>query len=71
MPKALPAITSRDLMLATPAKRPVSQPGWIYELKYDGFRCLIVKSGPMVRLESRNGRNMAPYFPDSLKRFSR
>lgn len=58
-----PAITHQDLMLATPGKL-FSAPGWIYELKYDGFRCLITKRGQTVRLLSRNGRDMASCFPE-------
>ena len=57
-----PTIDHRDLMLATPGKL-FSAPGWIYELKMDGFRCLISKSRKVVRLESRNGNNMADRFP--------
>lgn len=51
-------------MLATPAKALFHARGWIYELKYDGFRCLATKHGKRVRLESRNGRDMAPQFPE-------
>lgn len=50
-------------MLATPGKLS-SAPGWIYELKYDGFRCLVSKQRKVVRLESRNGRDMGPCFPE-------
>ena len=46
-------------MLATNGKL-FSARGWLYELKYDGFRCLISKHRRVVRLESRNGNNMAP-----------
>jgi bifunctional non-homologous end joining protein LigD len=59
----LPPITHRDLMLATPGKL-FSAKGWIFELKHDGFRCLITKLGDTVRLESRSGRNMSPCFPE-------
>lgn len=58
------AICHEDLMLATAAKAPFSAPGWVYELKYDGFRCLVCKRGGVVRLESRNGRDMADAFPE-------
>src|SRR4051794_40782747 len=58
-----PAICHRDLMLATPGKL-FSARGWIYELKYDGFRCLVSKCGEVVRLESRNGRDMSGCFPE-------
>jgi hypothetical protein len=42
------SICHRDLMLATPGKL-FSAPGWIYEIKYDGFRCLVSKLGGVVR----------------------
>lgn len=53
-------------MLATPGKL-FSAAGWIFELKYDGFRCLGSKWGEVVRLESRNGRDMSPCFPELLE----
>lgn len=58
-----PSICRRDLMLATPGKL-FSAAGWIFELKHDGFRCLVTKTGGVVRLESRNGRDLSPYFPE-------
>lgn len=61
-----PAIDHRDLMLARTGKL-FSTPGWIYELKMDGFRCLISKYRRVVRLESRNGNNMADKFPELLR----
>ena len=50
-------------MLATPGKL-FSAAGWVFELKYDGFRCLVCKRGESVRLESRNGRDMSDAFPE-------
>lgn len=61
-----PSINHRDLMLATPGKL-FSSPGWIYELKYDGFRCLLTKYRDVVRLESRNGRDMSDRFPELVE----
>lgn len=58
-----PVIAHTDLMLATPGKL-FSSRGWLYELKYDGFRCLITKRGDVVRLDSRTGRDMARCFPE-------
>jgi bifunctional non-homologous end joining protein LigD len=51
-------------MLATLAKVPFSAQGWIYELKYDGFRCLASKVSERVCLMSRNGNDMADRFPE-------
>jgi hypothetical protein len=54
-------------MLATAAKAPFAAPGWIFELKYDGFRCLMTKRGQRVELESRRGRDMAASFPEVVE----
>ena len=54
-------------MLATPGKL-FSARGWVFELKYDGFRCLVTKCGDVVRLESRNGRDMSDLFPELVAR---
>ena len=40
----------QDLMLCTATGKPFTRPGWLFELKYDGFRVLIVKHGKRVRL---------------------
>jgi bifunctional non-homologous end joining protein LigD len=41
-------------MLPSPAP-PFHRPGWVYEEKYDGWRCLAYKRGGEVRLLSRHG----------------
>src|SRR5690349_12185743 len=38
--------------------------GWLYEPKWDGFRCLAFRSGADVALTSRHGRRLERYFPD-------
>jgi ATP-dependent DNA ligase len=57
------SISYPDLMLATRGKL-FSANGWIFELKHDGFRCLITKRGNSVRMESRSGGDMSPCFPE-------
>lgn len=57
-------IDASDLMLATLHGRPFSDPDWLFELKYDGFRCLIVKAGEDVKLWSRNGNLFNGSFPE-------
>jgi ATP-dependent DNA ligase len=37
---------------------------WQYEPKWDGFRCLLLRSGDRVRLQSKAERNLARYFPE-------
>jgi bifunctional non-homologous end joining protein LigD len=51
-------------MLATLHPRPFSDPDWLFELKYDGFRCLVRKAGDTVHLISRNGNFFNGSFPD-------
>lgn len=38
--------------------------GWQYEPKWDGFRCLLLRSGDRVRLQSKAERNLGRYFPE-------
>jgi ATP-dependent DNA ligase len=37
---------------------------YLYEPKWDGFRCLAFRTGDDVDLRSRNGRPLARYFPE-------
>jgi len=53
-------------MLAT-ALRPFTEDSWLFELKYDGFRILVLKEGKAVRLLSRNGNDLADRFPEIVK----
>jgi bifunctional non-homologous end joining protein LigD len=38
-------------------------PGWIYEIKHDGFRILAHRRGRSIRLTTRNGYDFADRFP--------
>jgi hypothetical protein len=49
--------------LPRPASEPPTGPGWIHEVKHDGFRILAYRRGRNVRLFSRNGHNFADRFP--------
>jgi ATP-dependent DNA ligase len=37
---------------------------WIYEPKWDGFRCLAFRSGAEIELRSRHDRPLTRYFPE-------
>ncbi len=52
-------------MLATPAEKPFDDPGWLYELKWDGYRAIatIGRDGT-VALASRNGLDFLAKFPE-------
>jgi ATP-dependent DNA ligase len=52
-----------DPCLPRPASEPPAGPGWIHEIKHDGFRILAHRRGRAVRLFSRNGHNFADRFP--------
>ncbi|HWT30582.1 MAG TPA: ATP-dependent DNA ligase [Propylenella sp.] len=39
-------------------------PGWQFEPKWDGFRCLAVKAGDAVELFAKSGKPLARYFPE-------
>jgi ATP-dependent DNA ligase len=38
--------------------------GWLYEPKWDGFRCLARRDGDEVTLTSKSGKPLGRYFPD-------
>jgi DNA ligase D-like protein (predicted ligase) len=42
-------------------------PDWVYELKFDGYRALAIKSGGKVRLRSRNDNDFNARYPDIVK----
>jgi len=39
-------------------------PGWQFEPKWDGFRCIAVRDGKEVALWSKSGKPLGRYFPD-------
>ncbi|HEX2331045.1 MAG TPA: ATP-dependent DNA ligase [Candidatus Angelobacter sp.] len=70
--QAFPAINLPITPPYPPAEaRPVddipSEPGWLYEPKWDGFRCLAFRSGDEVVLQSKAGQPLGRYFPEILE----
>jgi ATP-dependent DNA ligase len=45
-------------------------PGWQYEPKWDGFRCLAFRRGKDIYLQSKSGQPLARYFPDIVDSLS-
>src|SRR5438132_11797416 len=41
--------------------------GWLYEPKWDGFRCLAFRSGKTVALQSKAGQPLGRYFPELVE----
>ena len=50
-------------MLATLTGEVPTGDGWLYEVKWDGFRALVTMRGGKPDIRSRNGNDLAPRFP--------
>lgn len=57
--------------LATLTHERFYEPGWIYERKLDGERCLAVRSAGEVTLRSRSGRDVSGSFPEIVEALER
>ena len=44
-----------------------SETGWLYEPKWDGFRCLAFRAGDEILLQSKSGQPLGRYFPELLE----
>src|SRR5947207_5551338 len=66
MPPVKPMLSKAvDSLDAVPAG------AWLFEPKWDGFRCIVFRDGDEIELGSRNERPMTRYFPelvDALRR---
>jgi len=51
-------------MEAESAAQIPSGPGWLYEPKWDGFRCLAFRKGDQILLQSKAGQPLGRYFPE-------
>jgi ATP-dependent DNA ligase len=47
--------------------RELPRGGFLYEPKWDGFRCLAFRDGGEIDLRSRHGRPLARYFPEIVE----
>jgi bifunctional non-homologous end joining protein LigD len=54
----------------TTAAKPPTGERWIHEVKWDGYRCQIIKVGRQVRVFSRNGRDWTERMPALAAAFS-
>jgi bifunctional non-homologous end joining protein LigD len=58
-------ITIPAPMHATEGGRPFTDPDWIYEIKYDGYRTLArAGGGDPVELRTKSGANCTKWFPE-------
>jgi ATP-dependent DNA ligase len=56
--------------LPSPAKAPPSGPGWLHEIKHDGFRIMALRDANGVRLMTRNGNDFTLRFPLAVEAVS-
>jgi bifunctional non-homologous end joining protein LigD len=58
-----PGVGIIEPCLPSPAERPPSGPGWLHEIKHDGFRILARKDAGGIRLITRAGNDFSSRFP--------
>jgi len=54
-------------MLATLVEKPFSNDDWLFELKLDGLRAVVVKNGSKLDMWTRNGKSLTHRFPTLAK----
>ncbi|HWB72702.1 MAG TPA: ATP-dependent DNA ligase [Egibacteraceae bacterium] len=62
----LPLRLPVEPMLAKSALDLPGADGWLFEPKWDGFRCIVLRVGDEVELSSRGTRPFTRYFPELL-----
>jgi bifunctional non-homologous end joining protein LigD len=61
--RARPGLGIIEPCLPSPAKVPPSGPGWLHEIKHDGFRIMARRDSAGVRLITRNANDFTHRFP--------
>jgi bifunctional non-homologous end joining protein LigD len=54
-------------MLCTLLPKPFNRQGWLYEIKWDGFRAVAEIDSSDVRLCSRKQKSLKSYFPEIVE----
>jgi bifunctional non-homologous end joining protein LigD len=57
-------VTAYRPMLASAWPAPFDDPGWVFEVKWDGYRCLMSTDDGLHRLTSRRGIELGERFPE-------
>src|SRR6187399_673243 len=60
--KQAPMHKNIEPMLATPVNDPVNEDGWVYEMKWDGYRAVAYMQKGKVDLCSRNNKSFNQKF---------
>ncbi len=72
IPRVLSGLSPRAVDFVPPMKcrleeTPPSGNGWIYEIKFDGFRVLAIKRRNQVQLLSRSAKDLTTRFPEIVE----
>ncbi len=60
-----------EVMLAETADAPFTRAGWLFEIKYDGYRLVARKHGRNVALQYRSGLDATAIFPEIVSAIRR
>ena len=55
---------SLELMEARSASKLPEDPGWQFEPKWDGFRCIAFRAGDEVEIRAKSGKSLSRFFPE-------
>lgn len=64
VPVKRPMPTVIHPMLAESIEKPFDDPGWLFEIKWDGYRAIAFIDDGKVRLVSRNQNELTPRYPE-------
>jgi bifunctional non-homologous end joining protein LigD len=59
-----PMLAPRDI------SKPFNDLGWIYEIKWNGIRCILFFDGTRIRLQNRQGKDITKQFPEIVDNVS-
>src|SRR5438128_3871275 len=63
-PRRAVTVEEAEAMLAETREQPFSKPGWLFELKLDGYRVRAAREQEEARLLTRKGNDIAAAFPE-------
>src|SRR5438034_1636688 len=63
-PRRAVTVAEAEPMLAETREQPFSKPGWLFELKLDGYRVRAAREQEEARLLTRKGNDIAAAFPE-------
>ncbi len=58
-------------MEARQVDRLPAEPGWQFEPKWDGFRCLLFRAGEQAEVAGKSGKSLARFFPEVVSLIGR